>query len=258
MILYVPPNAPTVVKDVAALILALHIGGGGLGVLSGGAALVAPKGGRAHRIAGDVFFGAMLTMATIGAAASPFLPAPSLGNVVGGVFTIYLVTTGWLAVRRKAAPMSRLEIGLIFIPAATALVDLSLAFWTRTQPGGEIQGVPWQAMMVFGGVAALMAGSDLSVLLRRGVAGAQRLARHLWRMNVGLLIALGSALSQPRITHLLPRQDRTLPVLLAPVAVILVYMLFWLGKLAFVSLRAGARRRSTSRAGSYRPAIPAT
>jgi hypothetical protein len=76
-------------------------------------------------------------------------------------------------------------------------------------------------------------------------------------MNAGLLTALGSALAQPRITHLLPKHDRTLPVLLTPVVVIFVYMLFWLAKLAFVSLRAGARRRTTARAGSYRGAGPA-
>jgi hypothetical protein len=43
--------------------------------------------------------------------------------------------------------------------------------------------------MAIGGLAAV---TDLKVILMGGISGAPRLARHLWRMCVGLFIATGS------------------------------------------------------------------
>src|SRR5205807_6968312 len=50
--------------------LALHIGGGSAGILSGYAAVFARKGARLHRIFGTVFFVAMLATGTMGLALS--------------------------------------------------------------------------------------------------------------------------------------------------------------------------------------------
>ena len=91
MILYVPPNAPAVIKDAAAVILVAHIGGGSLGVVSGFTAFLTRKGGVVHRLAGDIFVVSMLVMASIGAVVSPFLPTPQPGNIAGGVLTLYVV-----------------------------------------------------------------------------------------------------------------------------------------------------------------------
>ena len=74
MILQVAAGSPWWLFAAANLILFLHIAGGTLGIISGSVALLSRKGGRMHRLAGTVFLVSMLTMATIGAAASPFLP----------------------------------------------------------------------------------------------------------------------------------------------------------------------------------------
>ena len=74
MILQVAAGSPWWLFAAANLILFLHIAGGTLGIISGAVALLSRKGGRMHRLAGTVFLVSMLTMATIGAAASPFLP----------------------------------------------------------------------------------------------------------------------------------------------------------------------------------------
>src|SRR5258708_2995774 len=43
-----------------------------------------------------------------------------------------------------------------------------------------------------GSVALLAAAGDVRMLVRGGVLGAKRIARHLWRMCFGLFIAAGS------------------------------------------------------------------
>jgi len=43
-----------------------------------------------------------------------------------------------------------------------------------------------------GSVALVAAGGDVRTLLRGGISGAQRIARHLWRMGFGLFIASAS------------------------------------------------------------------
>jgi hypothetical protein len=50
-------------------------------------------------------------------------------------------------------------------------------------------GVP---ILIFALVATLCAIGDLSVVLRRGLTGKQRIMRHLWRMHLGFFAAVGS------------------------------------------------------------------
>ncbi|MBI2678411.1 MAG: hypothetical protein HYX28_06490 [Candidatus Koribacter versatilis] len=72
------------------LLLAIHIGAGGLAIVLGAVALVAKKGGTIHRRAGLVFFCAMFVLG---------VTAAMLGNVGGGLMTVYFVgtalTTSW-------------------------------------------------------------------------------------------------------------------------------------------------------------------
>jgi uncharacterized membrane protein len=74
------------------LILVIHICGGLAGLLSGVAAMWFRKGSARHRTAGNMFFISMLMMGST---------AAFLGNVFGGAFSIYLVTTGWITGRYK-------------------------------------------------------------------------------------------------------------------------------------------------------------
>src|SRR6185312_16666280 len=108
-LLLASPDSSWWLRAAAYLILFLHIAGGSVGIVSGFVALLARKGGRWHRIAGTVFFVAMLIMASIGAAASPFLPVPEMANVAAGILTIYLVATSWMAIRRTDGPIGVVE-----------------------------------------------------------------------------------------------------------------------------------------------------
>ena len=224
MILHVPPGSPLLVRDAAAAILALHIGGGVTGAFSGLTALAAPKGGRLHRIAGQVFFGSMLVMAVIGTAVSPFLP--NWTNVSMGLFLLYLLATAWMTVRRPAGQIGRFEVVALLFAGAAVAIDVLLGLWAAASPGGRLAGDPAMAFPLLASFPALSAVMDVGVIRRGGVSGPRRMARHLWRMSVALFIAAGSLfLGQQR---LFPHVLRGSPIMFAPEVVILVSMIVWL------------------------------
>ena len=67
---------------------------------------------------------------------------------------------------------------------AEAILERTRLLWTT--------GVPVGMSFFMGSVMLLAAAGDLRMLLRSGLFGAQRIARHLWRMCFGLFIAAGS------------------------------------------------------------------
>jgi uncharacterized membrane protein len=222
-ILHLPPGSPWILEAGAALLLVLHIGGGLVGIASGGAALVLAKGGRWHRLAGNAFFISMLCMAGVGAAVSPLIHQP--GNSFGALLAFYLVATGWATVRRKPDRVGQFELGAMLCAAVVAAALLAMGVAAAQSPTGEIAGVPAVAPLAMGAVAALAAGSDLSVILRHGLHGAQRLARHLWRLSAALLIASGSLfIGQPKV--------RGSPIMVLPELFVFGMMLYWLVRLA--------------------------
>ena len=186
-----------------AAILAVHIGMGTLGVLTGAAALLFRKGSGPHRVAGTVFVLSMLLMGASASILAAMKSEPRL--VIGGMMTMYFIATAWMAGRRKDG-----ETGAFEVVALSAAVVIGLSSIAQHS---------------FNGIMALAAAADLSVILRRGVFGAQRIARHLWRMCIGLFIAVGSFAAQG--AKFLP-PGVGLQVLLASMILILSVMVFWL------------------------------
>lgn len=83
--------------DISALVF-LHITAGAFAIAAGGAALMARKGEALHRTAGSVFFIAMIAMCT---AALPVAIARHQSvNVAATSFTLYLISTAWMAAHR--------------------------------------------------------------------------------------------------------------------------------------------------------------
>lgn len=82
-------------------ILAIHICGGILGLISGAAAMSFRKGSPRHVLAGKIFVFSMLIMAS-GAIYLAILKHQP-GNSGGGIFTFYLILTAWLTAPRRWA-----------------------------------------------------------------------------------------------------------------------------------------------------------
>jgi uncharacterized membrane protein len=234
-LLLAPPGSPWWLIAAASLILFLHIAGGSVGIVSGFVALLSRKGGRLHRIAGTVFFVSMLIMATIGAAASPFLPVPEMANVAAGMLTIYLVGTSWMAIRRRDGGSGVLELCALVVVLGVIAADLILMQIAKAHPSGRPGDPPPQAYYVFMLVGAIGAAGDINVILRRGISGVARIARHLWRMCAALTIASASFfLGQQKV---MPEFMRGSPWLFVPALAPLVLMLFWLIRIRIADWR---------------------
>jgi len=225
-VLQVPPEAPVWAHVAADTILVLHITGGSVAMVAGAVALIARKGETLHRTAGTVFFLSMLLTAAIGAAVAPFLTEGQRPNTIAGILTFYLVLTAWTTVQRQDGGVARFAILGFFIALGSAIAGVLFALEAGQSPTGTIDNSPPQAFLFFmivGGFAAL---TDLKVILLGGIAGAPRIARHLWRMCVGLFIAAGSFfLGQQQV---FPDYLRGSAWLFVPTFAPLLIMLFWM------------------------------
>jgi uncharacterized membrane protein len=261
MILHVSPDAPPIVHAAAAGLLFLHIGGASVSLIAGPVSILARKGGRLHKAAGNVFFAAMLTMSGVGAGVAPLLAEDQMVNTLAGVFTFYMTATAWAAVKRRPGEIGRFEVGACFVALACAAAGLASG-WVNGQLGQAPHGPAAVAPYVFGAVAALAAGCDVSVILRYGVSGAARVARHLWRMSLALLMVVASFAGQPKAQ---PAFLRDSPLLFLPMLAVLGLMIFWLIRVRFprgfkpaqtAPYRSEALRASRAAAPGVRSASP--
>jgi uncharacterized membrane protein len=88
-------------------LLILHISAGVLAMLAGALAIGFRKGSRGHRMAGNVFVICMLSVSGLGAYLA--FRKSEADNVLGGIFTFYLVATAWATARRGEAESWKLE-----------------------------------------------------------------------------------------------------------------------------------------------------
>jgi uncharacterized membrane protein len=220
------PDAPLFLHILANAVLVAHIAGGTLGIIAGGIAMFARKGGRLHQRSGTVFFAAMLVMAGIAAVVSPLLSEGRWTNTTAAVFTLYLIASGWMTVRRKGE-VGRFERAAVAVPLGIAAMGLALVpFGAAT---GRLEG--FATVYMFAAVSALAAACDLRMIRRGAIAGTDRLARHLWRMSAALFVATGSFFfgQADKLPQVL--RDSLIPTVLglAP----LVLMAFWLLRVRF-------------------------
>jgi len=212
-------------------LLIVHICTAIVGLLSGTAALLFRKGWRWHRMAGNVFFLSMLIMSASGVGIAAFIK-PNMGTVLGGVVTFYLVATGWLTVLRKEGETGLTEFGLLLLALAAGSGGLLYGWEAAHSATGLKEGYPPGPYLVFGGLSLSAAVMDVRMLVRRGVSGAPRIRRHVWRMCVAFLIAAFSFLGKQQ--HF-PAAIRGSQILNLPMILILVVMIYWLVRVRFIA-----------------------
>lgn len=224
-------------------LIPIHIAGGTVGLVAGGAALfLARKGTPLHTRAGAVFFAAMLVLAGTGALIAAM--KPERGTAVIGVLTCYLVVTSWATVRRRDGQAGRLE--LYGLPVAVGCAGAMLAFGLlgASAPDGRMDSLPAAVHFPFAALAALAAGLDLNFILRGRLTGRQRIARHLWRMCTALLIAAFSFfLGQQKV---MPVAIQGSPWLFVPPLATLAAMVFWIFRVRFSRAWSGPPRQSAA------------
>ena len=84
--------------------------------------------------------------------------------------------------QRRDGETSRFDWVGLLIPLAIGILCWKNGLDALRGPTGEKYGVPGGMHLFMGTVFLLAAAGDLRMLLRGGVFGTQRIARHLWRM----------------------------------------------------------------------------
>ena len=217
-------------------VLLLHICSGTVGLLSGTVAMVVRKGSRRHGLAGIVFSVSMLSLAASGTYLA--IVKSQMGNVMGDVLTFYMIATAWTAARRKDGRAGIFD----WVALAVALgVGTSLVVYGWRVVHGVVaqDGVPVGMAFFLGSVLLLAGAGDIRMLVRGGVSGTQRIARHLWRMCFGLFIASGSFfMGRQRIFPEIVRRSNVLVLLTVLPLLLLVY---WL-----IRVRVGERYKAAA------------
>ncbi len=206
------------------LIMFLHISMGTIAVLAGAAALIVRKGSRVHRGIGNVFLITMTIMSAAGIYLALVLPMAI--SVLVGAFTIYLVITSWMAARQNDERINLVHYVALVVTLGVAAGGLWFGLEAQNSPDGLKDGLPAFPHYFFGALALLAALGDAVMIARRGIAGKQRIARHLWRMCFAYFIAAGSLFTGPGATAF-PKTIRDTGILSAPEPIILLVMLFW-------------------------------
>ena len=214
--------------------LAVHIIAGALGILSGFVALSVSKGATSHRKSGMVFVYSMVTMGLMGATMAAQRRVAPAANIPVGLLTTYLVITGLVTVRSTPVRSRWTEIVLAAVAIVVTLTVFGFGFAVLASPTGKLYGMPAFPFLIFGAIGLLASVGDVR-LIRAGGARAirrvPRLARHLWRMSVALLIAAFSFfLGQAKV---IPKPFRIYPLLAIPPLIVLAALLYWLWRIRF-------------------------
>jgi uncharacterized membrane protein len=211
-------------------VLIFHICAGATALASGAVAMTLRKGSHGHRVAGSVFVTAMVSMTVT--AVYLGLARHEVGNCLIALLTLYLVVTAWRTARRGEGTAGVFELGALLAALALGVGLLMSGVEAANSPAGTKDGHGALKYFVFGLVALFSGVGDLRMLLRGGVFGPQRIARHLWRMTFPLLIA-ANTLFQGQ-ARFFPVGLRRVHALYVPILLILGATTFWLLRVLFL------------------------
>jgi uncharacterized membrane protein len=229
-------------------IMVVHLCAGTLGLVSGTAAMSFRKGSPRHVLAGKVFVASMLTMAV--GAVYLAITRHQPNNIGGGILTFYLIGTAWLTARRRDGETSRFDWVAMLIPLAIGIFTWMVGIKVVLSGASSQDGVPVGMTFFMGSVCLLAAAGDVRMLVRGGVLGAKRIARHLWRMCYGLFIAAGSFFLGPqnrplRLLSTVGIGQHLPPVLFSTTLYLiltvlpLILLIFWLVRVRFTNAYKG-------------------
>ena len=222
------------------VLLAFHVAMGVVALAAGLVAIAARKGGTTHRLAGLVF---ACTMIANGLSAGG-IAAYQGESMAAGMLTVYLVFTGFTALRPLPLFGRAVDVGLMVLAFAFAAGSYADGLTALGNPRNQLDGVPAGMLFFLATVVLLAAAGDLRMILGGGVHGTRRIGRHLWRMCFGLFIASGSFAAQLVLMKFMPPALRSFPVILALGGGPLLVLLYWMWR---VRLRQNLRGLMTAK-----------
>jgi len=117
---------------------------------------------------------------------------------------------------------------------AAGIAGFTFALQAANSATGTLEGLPAAPGFMFGAVALLATVGDIR-MLARGIEGARRIARHLWRMCFAMFIATASFfLGQPQV---FPKGLRRSGVLAIPVLLVVSVMIYWMVRVRSASFK---------------------
>lgn len=155
--------------------LTFHIITGTILFISGFGSLLFSKGEKLHRISGNIFFFFLLLSAGTAAILSD---DPTIAFT-----SIYFASTAWIVTLRIEKKTGMFEI--IAFLAISLLCSRYFYVAVTSEPSFMVT-----MYYIFGNVALIAALLDLNMIIRGGLSGKHRIARHLWRMCYALLGAV--------------------------------------------------------------------
>src|SRR5262249_3113034 len=143
--------------------------------------------------------------------------------------TFYLVATAWLTARRREQQTSFFDWAGLVLALGVAAAMATFGAQKVLRVPGTHDGVPAGMNFFLASIVLLAAAGDFRMLVRGGISGTRRIARHLWRMCFGLFIASGSIFLGRQ--HLFPAMVRKSGMLIVLTIFPLILLIFWLVRL---------------------------
>lgn len=174
-------------KTLFTIFLILHIASGLAGLLSGTFVLLMPKGNSVHKRTGKVFAFSMLSAGFSSLALSTLHPNTFLFMV--GVFTVYMVASGFRALRRPMIDQKMKAFAVDYLLSLSMLVSAGvlayLGVWLLLR--GESFGIVYVVFSIF---ALQYVREDYKNLRGRSRFNNPGLMAHISRMVGGYIASL--------------------------------------------------------------------
>ena len=201
-------------QSFAVLLLAIHIIGGSIALLSAAIALAMKKGGSQHKFFGKLYVGGMLGV---------FLSALPLAvlktNVflfLIGIFSFNLVFSGFRFARNRTGRPK------IWDWIAVSLTLLSaIGMWVASYSFYRAENDQWVTLFIFGAIATILGTTDSVTWAKREATGKKRITRHLTNMMAGTIATVTAVLVVNVAT------DPVWIAWIAPTVVITPFIFYW-------------------------------
>jgi uncharacterized membrane protein len=211
------------------VIILAHVSLGTLAVIAGAGALLARKGGSIHRRVGQLFAITMGIASLLGAILGVLHPAEFYITFHAGILGLTLIAGSWLTIQQAGQHRSPLMTGISVLNLLNLSGLVAFGLQALSSPDGRVFGFAAEDYFFLGGMTAMVAIGDISLLFRPRLSEKHRVARHLWRMCLGFFIAAGSAFTGPGAA-IFPDAIQQSGVLSLPEILIALAMISWLAR----------------------------